>query len=335
VKTSRKAKSGASAHSASAKRRSPKGGTAVRRNGGQRGRLPSKPSLGGVRITHPERVVYPEAALTKLMVAEYYARVAERLLPFIADRPLAIVRCPDGLNAQCFFQKHVGRYSIPGVEVFMVDESTGRNPYAIANAVEALVGLAQWNAIELHAWGSTAPQIDKPDTLVLDLDPDPALPWSAVVTAARDIRALLEAVGVASFVKTTGGKGLHVVVPLVRRHGWDEVRQFARAVALHLARKAPERFVATPGESNRRGKIFIDYLRNSRGATAVVPYSLRARPGATVATPLAWDELSDKTPPSTFTLKSLPRRIEQKRDPWANFGRERQRLSAKALTALS
>jgi bifunctional non-homologous end joining protein LigD len=325
VKTSLNAKSGASARNASAR---PLRKVSRRADA-------SRPAVAGVNITHAERVVYPDAKVTKLMVAEYYARVADHLLPFVADRPLSIVRCPDGVNAQCFFQKHVGRTKIPGIEVVMIDESTGRNPYAIAKTAKALVGLAQWNALELHAWGSTAPQIDKPDTLVLDLDPDPTLPWSAVVAAARETRALLEAAGLVSFVKTTGGKGLHVVVPLQRRHGWDEVKEFARNVALHLTRTAPDRFVATAGESNRRGRIFVDYLRNSRGATAVVPYSLRARPGATVATPLAWDELSEKTPPSTFTLASVPRRIARKRDPWSAFGEHRQRLSPTSLRALS
>jgi bifunctional non-homologous end joining protein LigD len=248
-------------------------------------------SVFGVRVTHPERVVYRDVGVTKLMVAQYYAAVAPQLLPFIADRPLSIVRCPDGIDSDCFFQKHVGRYAIPGIEVVMIDESTGRNPYAIANSAEALVGLAQWNALELHAWGSTAPQIDRVDTLVLDLDPDPALPWSAVVSAAREVRALLQALDIVSFVKTTGGKGLHVVTPLQRRHSWDDVRSFAQGIAARFVRVAPDRFSATPGERNRRGKIFIDYLRNARGATAVAPYSLRARPGATVSTPLSWDEL--------------------------------------------
>ena len=319
MKTSPSAKSGASA-------RKPRShGAGVRA---------AASTIAGVRITHGERVVYPDARLTKRMVAEYYARVAERLLPFVADRPLAIVRCPDGLNAECFFQKHVGRYAIPGIEVFMIDESTGRNPYAIANTPHALIGLAQWNALELHAWGSTAPAIDRPDTLVLDLDPDPALAWSLVVAAANEVRALLEAVDLAPFVKTTGGNGLHVVVPLQRRHSWDEVKQFAYGVALRLVATAPDRFSATPGEANRRGRIFVDYLRNARGATAVAPYSLRARPGATVATPLSWSELSAKTPPSSFTLTSVPGRLRRK-DPWADYGARRQRLGAKALRAVA
>jgi len=288
-----------------------------------------------VRITHPERVVYPDPRITKLMVAEYYAAVAARLLPFIADRPLSIVRCPDGIDAECFFQKHVGRYAIPGIEVVMIDESTGRNPYAIANRVEALIGLAQWNALELHGWGATAPQIDRPDTLVLDLDPDPALPWSAVVAAAREVRGLLQTFELVSFVKTTGGKGLHVVVPLQRRHSWEEVRRFGEGVARRFTRLASARFSATPGERHRRGKIFIDYLRNARGATAVAPYSLRARPGATVSTPLTWDELSATVPPTQFTIATVPERIRRRKDAWADFGAHRQRLSAKAVQALT
>jgi bifunctional non-homologous end joining protein LigD len=266
VKTSRKSKSSA---------RSRK----LERKGSVR-RAAAKQDVAGVNITHPERVVYPDANVTKLMVAEYYASVADRLLPFIADRPLTILRCPDGVNSQCFFQKHVGRYKIPGIDVVMVDEGTGRNPYAIANTVEALIGLAQWNALELHAWGSTAPQIDKPDMLVLDLDPDPSLPWERVADAAHAARSLLDTLDIVSFAKTTGGKGLHVVVPLQRQHDWNEVRGFARDIAMHFARTSPDRFTATSGEKNRRGKIFVDYLRNARGATAVAPYSLRARPGA-------------------------------------------------------
>jgi len=291
-------------------------------------------AVGKVWITHPDRVVYPDPRVTKLMVAEYYAAVGERMLAFIAGRPLAIVRCPDGLAAQCFFQKHVGRYAIPGIDVVRIDESTGRNPYAVANRVEALVGLAQWNALELHVWGATAPEIERPDTLVLDLDPDPALPWSALVAAARDTRAVLEALDLASFVKTTGGKGLHVVVPLERRSSWDEVRAFARGVAMRLVGRAPERFTATMGEANRRGKIFVDYLRNARGATAVAPYSLRARPGATASTPLSWRELSESTPPSAFTVSTVPKRIVQRKDPWKDYGASRQRLNPKGLQAL-
>jgi bifunctional non-homologous end joining protein LigD len=289
--------------------------------------------VAGVKITHPERIVYPDAKISKLMVAEYYARVAPRLLPYVAGRPLSIVRCPDGTKAACFFQKHVG-YEIPGIDVAMIEDSTGRNPYIVANAAKALVGLAQMNAIELHVWGAKVAAIERPDTMVLDLDPDPELPWATVVTAARLTRTLLDELGLDALVKTTGGKGLHVVVPLERRHSWDEVKGFAQKVAAHLAKTLPDQFTATMSKTRRQGKIFVDYLRNTRGATAVAPYSLRARPGATVATPLSWDELSAKIPPAAFTIATVPERIAKKKDPWANYERHRQRLTTAMQRAL-
>jgi bifunctional non-homologous end joining protein LigD len=292
------------------------------------------PIVAGVKISHPERIVYPDAKITKLMVAEYYARVAPRLLPYVAGRPLSIVRCPDGTKGQCFFQKHVGDYEIPGVDVAMIEDSTGRNPYIVANAAKALVGLAQMNALELHVWGAKAAAVERPDTIVLDLDPDPDLPWATVVAAAQLTHALLDELGLEVFVKTTGGKGLHVVLPLERRHSWDEVKGFAQKVAAHLAKTLPDQFTATMSKAHRGGKIFVDYLRNTRGATAVAPYSLRARPGATVATPLSWDELSAKIPPATFTIATVPERIAKKKDPWANYERRRQRLTAAMLRAL-
>jgi bifunctional non-homologous end joining protein LigD len=294
----------------------------------------SAPEIAGVTITHPDRVVYPDVKGTKLMVAEYYARVAGRLLPYVAGRPLSVVRCPEGVGAECFFQKHVGKARIPGVEIATIADSAGRNPYIVANTVKALAGLAQMNTLELHAWGARAAAIERPDTLVLDLDPDPGLAWGAVVSAARETRALLDALGLHSFVKTTGGKGLHVVVALQRRHRWDEVKDFAQGIAAHLARTSPERFTATMGESHRKGRIFVDYLRNVRGATAVVPYSLRARAGATVATPLAWDELSAKLRPGAFTISTVPKRVAKGEDPWADYEQRRARLTSAMFRAL-
>lgn len=295
----------------------------------------SPPTVAGVKITHPERIVYAEPAVTKLMVAEYYARVAPRLLPHVAGRPLSIVRCPDGAEGACFFQKHVGEYAIPGIDVATIEESTGkRNPYIVANTAKALVGLAQMQALELHAWGAKVASIEQPDTLILDLDPDPALSWASVVEGARLTRSLLDEIGLESLLKTTGGKGLHVVVPLKRGHGWDVVKDFAQDIAAHLAKTLPDRFTATMSKSRRVDKIFVDYLRNTRGATAVAPYSLRARPGATVATPLTWEELSARTLPSAFTILSVVERIAKKRDPWANYESRRQRLTATMRRAL-
>lgn len=292
------------------------------------------PCLDGVAITHPDRVVYPDAGITKLMVAEYYQRVAPRLLPYLADRPLSMVRCPNGANAPCFFQKHVADQDIPGIEVAMIQDSAGRNPYLVANSAQALVGLAQMHALELHVWGARVAAIERPDTLIFDLDPGPGLEWGTIVAAARQARSLLDTIGLAALVKTTGGKGLHVVVPLQRRHSWDEVKDFARAVAAHLARSLPDQFTATMSKARRHGKVFVDYLRNARGATAVAPYSLRARKGATVATPLAWDELGPRTVPSAFTLATVPERIARTVDPWADYEQNRQRLTAAMRRAL-
>jgi bifunctional non-homologous end joining protein LigD len=308
---------------------------AVARTGAAKVARASPPIVGGVKISHPERIVYPDAKVSKLMVAEYYARVAPRLLPYVAGRPLSIVRCPEGATAQCFFQKHVGNYKVPGIDVAMIEDSTGRNPYIVANTAKALVGLAQMNALELHVWGAKVATLERPDTMVLDLDPDPELPWATVVAAAELTRTLLDELGLDALVKTTGGKGLHVVVPLERRHSWDEVKGFAQSVATHLAKTLPKQFTATVSKAHRRGKIFVDYLRNTRGATAVAPYSLRARPGATVATPLSWNELSAKVPPTTFTIATVPERIAKKKDPWADYERHRQRLTAAMQRALT
>jgi len=290
--------------------------------------------VSGVVITHPERVVYLDPQTTKLGVAEYYATVAPRLLPYLRGRPLSIVRCPEGAQKACFYQKHIGKADIPGVGFAMIEDGSGRHPYIVADTVKALAGLAQMNVLELHVWGARVATIERPDTMVLDLDPDPALPWSSVVAAARLVRALLQELGLDSLVKTTGGKGLHIVVPLERRHDWDQVKGFAQRIASHLAGTLPDQFTATMGKERRRGKIFVDYLRNARGATAVAPYSLRARPGATVATPLAWDELSPKVPPTAFTIVTVPARIARKLDPWADYENRRQRLTASMEQAL-
>jgi bifunctional non-homologous end joining protein LigD len=311
------------------------GKSAARRRGGPATPATAAgPTIGEVTITHADRIVYSASRITKLMVAEYYERVAPRLLPYVAGRPLSIVRCPDGTSAACFFQKHVGEHAIPGIEVAMIDDSAGPNPYIIANTAKALVGLAQMHALELHVWGAKAATIERPDTMIFDLDPDPGLAWAMIVAAARQTRSVLDELGLVALVKTTGGKGLHVVVPLERRHTWDEVKDFAQAVAAHLAQTLPDQFTASLSKARRRGKIFVDYLRNARGATAVAPYSLRARAEPTVATPLPWDELSPRTTPGAFTLATVLERIAKRKDPWADYERCRRRLTVAMRRAL-
>jgi bifunctional non-homologous end joining protein LigD len=290
--------------------------------------------VAGITITHPERLIYPESKISKLDVARYYERMAEHILPFVHDRPLSIVRCPAGTASACFFQKHTTDLKVPGVTTVMIDDSHGNNPYIVVNSAEGLVGLAQMGTLELHAWNATMANIEKPDMLVMDFDPDVGLDWNYVTEAADAARALFEGIGLKSFLKTTGGKGLHVVVPITPGDGWDQVKEFSRAVALRMVEAFPDRFTATVAKAKRKGKIFIDYLRNGRGSTAVIPYSLRARTGAPVATPLAWKDLKTKLRSDTYNLKTVEAAIAKRADPWADYLSVKQSLTAKMKRAV-
>jgi bifunctional non-homologous end joining protein LigD len=272
-------------------------------------------SVEGVRISHPERVIDQASGLTNLELARYHATVAPWLLPYAQNRPLALVRCPDGAAHQCFFQKHV----MPGIGPDVVRGRAGKHEVLYVTNAAGLVELAQFNVIELHGWGATMEQPDRPDWFVLDLDPDSAVPFSRVVESALEIREALKSAGLRSWVKTTGGKGLHVCVPLAPRAQWAEVKEFTHAVARSLEAQHPQRYVATLSKAKRVGKIFIDYLRNGEGATAVLPYSPRARPGATVAMPVDWKDLA-KVDPKEFTVKTAPVYLRRRRrDPWSDF----------------
>jgi bifunctional non-homologous end joining protein LigD len=291
--------------------------------------------VAGVVITHADRVVFPDSVYTKLDVARYYEKMAPQILPYIKNRPLSIVRCPSGARTECFFQKHAAEHDIEGVKIVSIEDGNGANNYLLANSVKALVGLAQMGTIELHIWGATMPRIEQPDTLVFDLDPDTDLPFTRVIEAAKLIRVLLDTIGLRSFVKTTGGKGLHVVVPLARRQSWDEAKDFAKDVASHIATTLPDLFTAQLSKARRKGKIFIDYLRNGRGATAVAPYSLRARAHATVAMPIAWNELRPALHPDAFNLGTVPDKVRRRKDPWADYGDAGQAVTAKMRATVS
>ena len=293
-----------------------------------------RPLVAGVAISNPDRIVFPEEGITKLDIALYYERMAQHILPYLENRPVSLVRCPTGPVGECFFQKHPAERDIPGVETAMIEDSSGPAPYLLANTTEAIVGLAQMGTIELHVWGAAMPQIERPDTLILDLDPDPVVQWARVVEAAQVMKALLDSLGLESFVKTTGGKGLHVVVPLVRRNSWEEVKEFARAIASHVVAGEPDRYIANMAKAKRKGKIFIDYLRNSRGATAVVPYSLRARAHATVAMPLRWDDLASVASPEAYTLRTLEKGLGPDKNAWAGYAVVRQSITAKMKAAI-
>jgi bifunctional non-homologous end joining protein LigD len=289
--------------------------------------------VAGVRLTHPGRVLYPDQGLTKLDLARYYQAVAGRLLPHLRDRPLSLVRCPSGRATECFYQKHLGAgfpRSVRRVRIREKDGGTGA--YGVANSLAAVVALVQMGVLEIHAWGARRDRLERPDRLIFDLDPDEGLPWERVAAAAFELRDRLAELGLRSFLKTTGGKGLHLVVPLLRRHRWDEIHAFGAAVAADLVRRRGEAYVSTAAKEKRRGKIFLDYLRNTRGATAVAPYSTRARPGAPVSTPLAWDELTPDLRSDRYTVANLPTRLAAlASDPWEGFGAVRQSIT-RAMT---
>jgi bifunctional non-homologous end joining protein LigD len=293
-----------------------------------RGKNVDRDVVAGVKLSHPEKVLYPEEGLTKRDLAEYYKEVAEWMLPWVKDRPLALVRCPAGHTKPCFFQKHPSEGGGAHLRPVNISETrTAEYNWSVRDRA-GLVELAQMGVLEIHVWGSHARSIEKPDWLVFDLDPDEAVGWAEVVKAAREVRLLLEELGLVSFVKTTGGKGLHVVVPVQARTEWDRAKAFAKAVAELMVNVAPDRYVATMSKAARKGKIFIDYLRNGRGATAIAPYSTRARPGATISVPISWDELAPSLRGDHFRMSNIAARLAQLRnDPWRDMAKTRQSLT--------
>ncbi len=278
-----------------------------------------------VRLTHPERMLWPEQGVTKQGLAEFYAGIADWILPHLAGRVLSLVRCPSGVAEKCFFAKHAWAGISDAVR--RVDVGGSDEPMLVIDDLAGLITLVQAGVIEIHPWGSTLEYLDQPDRLIFDLDPGEDVPWIAVVEAALDVRARLDGLGLKSFVKTSGGKGLHVMVPIAPSIGWDEAKEFTKSVADTMAKDRPDRYLAIMTKAARRGRIFVDYLRNARGATAVGPYSPRALPQASVSTPLEWDELSDRIRADHFKIDNLRQRLNGlKRDPWAGAASVRQKL---------
>ncbi|WKB52919.1 DNA ligase D [Eleftheria terrae] len=280
----------------------------------------------GLRISHPERVIDPSSGATKLDLVTYYLRVADAMLPHLARRPVALVRAPSGIGGELFFQKHGDTLKMAGVRQLDPTLDPGREPLLEIDSVEALIGAAQMNVIELHTWNATTRALEKPDRMTFDLDPGEGVSWDKVAEAAQLTRTLLDELGLRSFLKTSGGKGLHVVVPLTPRHDWDTVKGFSQALVQHLARVVPSRFVAKSGPRNRVGKIFVDYLRNGRGATTAAAFSARARPGMGVSIPCSWDELDDLEGGAQWNIFTAPQRLSL--DPWADYAATRQTLTA-------
>jgi bifunctional non-homologous end joining protein LigD len=277
---------------------------------------PERPK-SSVTLTHPDRVYWPDVGVTKEGLADYYAEAWPFMKPLIVGRAVALVRCPDGIGGQTFFQKHAWK----GLNRNIVLVNDPKEPEALISIrdFDGLMALVQSAALEIHPWGSTVADWERPDMIVMDLDPGDDVAWASVIAAAEEVRARLKDAGLASFIKTSGGKGLHVVSPVKPKAEWPAVKAFTKSVADSMAADSPERFVSTIPKARRHGKILIDYLRNQRGMTAVAAYSTRARAGATVSMPLAWEELTPEIGPAYFTTRNTPTRLSSSADPWADF----------------
>ncbi|MEF2072541.1 DNA ligase D [Consotaella aegiceratis] len=290
--------------------------------------------VAGIKLTHPDRVVFESQGLTKLDLARYYEAVADRMLQYAGDRPISLVRCPQGGQKHCFFQKHdSGGFPDAVHKVPITEKDGGTEDYLYVSDAAGLVAAMQMNALEFHIWGSRNDRIERPDRMVFDLDPDEGLGFDDVKSAANDLRDRLAKLGLESFPMVTGGKGVHVVVPLARRQEWPQIKAFARAFATQRADDEPQRFVATMSKAKRKGRIFIDWLRNERGSTAIAPYSTRSRQGAPVATPVSWDELEGLAAANLFHPADILERL-QDADPWADYIDVKQSLAKKAMAAV-
>ncbi len=284
-----------------------------------------------IKITHPDKVLYPEEGITKEDLLNYYECVCDSMMPFVKNRPLSLLRCPENWH-DCFFQRHYIDSTPKVLKAVSIATKNKQEPYVYLNTTEGLLSLVQMNVLEVHPWGSVIDHIENPDFIVFDLDPGPSVTWEEIVTAAFEIKKHLNEFNLVSFVKTTGGKGLHVVVPIEPEYEWDEVKSFTRVFAEFMERINPDKYTSTMNKAKRRGKIFVDFLRNQRGATAISPYSTRARAHAPVAVPIHWDELSNEKRDTEFTIKTLPQRLEAlKSDPWEDYWKIKQSLRLNSI----
>ncbi len=272
----------------------------------------------GVRLSNPDKILSPDQGITKGQLADSYVAVAERMLPHVGFRPVTMVRCPMGQETKCFYQRHAGsgvpaqlrEVTIPGFD----------EPYLYIEDVAGLVAMVQMGVLEIHPWGVRVEAPDRADRIVFDLDPAEGLGFDAVIEAAREVRQRLKALGLVSFVKTTGGKGLHVVVPVEATAPWKEVKSFAKGVSAQMAADSPDQYLTTAGKADRVGRIFIDYLRNDPTSTAVAPYSTRSRKGAPVAMPIRWEQVKAGLDPCDYTVETVPALVRRQRaDPWAEM----------------
>jgi bifunctional non-homologous end joining protein LigD len=290
-------------------------------------------TVAGTRISNPDRVVDASTGITKLEVVNHYLDVARLILPHLVKRPVSLVRAPSGLAGPVLFQRHVGTLRIPELRLLDPKISPDHEPMIEIDSFAALIGAAQANVIELHTWNATTRDVTRPDRILFDLDPGEGVAWRQIQEGANLTRALLEQLGLKSFLKTSGGKGLHVVVPITPKDDWDTVKALAKTIVEHLATTLPERFVVKSGPKNRVGRIFVDYLRNAIGATTACAWSVRARPGMGVSVPCEWSELAELTSGAHWTIRNVHERVEEKSDAWRDYAATRQ-TTARAKKAI-
>ncbi|MFB3902763.1 MAG: DNA ligase D [Acidobacteriota bacterium] len=309
-------------------RSSNRGGPAQARSRAKAKEGETKTRFAGVKLTHPDRLVYPEAGITKRALAEYYEAAGNRILPHVKDRPLTLIRCPDGWDKDCFFQKHIDQKSPSSVKPVPIEEDGEEKCYVAVDSMAGLMYFVQMGVLEFHPWGAKIDDLDRPDRMIFDLDPDPSVAWPKVVETARLLRELLAMLELRAFVKTTGGKGLHVVVPLQRRNDWAEVKGFSKAIVEKLVQVQPKSYTSSASKAGRSGRIYLDYLRNAKGSNAVAAYSTRAKHGAPVAVPVTWEELEAGVRSDTFNLTNIHERLQSSLEPWHDFDKVRQSITA-------
>jgi bifunctional non-homologous end joining protein LigD len=293
-------------------------------------------TVAGVRISHPDRLLFPEVPLSKVDLARFYERIADWILPHLQGRPLTLVRCPTGLPGECFFMKHSKVWAPPAIRRVKIQEKTKVGDYLIADTIEALVSLVQMDVLEIHTWNSRIRSVERPDRIVVDIDPGEKVEHAQVIAAARLVRQMLHTVGLQSYPKTTGGRGLHVVVPLAPRADWQQCLAFARAFADAVVRSEPARYTTAFAKAGRERRILIDYLRNNRTNTSIAAFSTRATSGAPVSVPLKWTEVTDSLAPAAWTAATIEQRLTRlRRDPWEGYWTSKQRLTASMTKALS
>ena len=289
--------------------------------------------IRGVRISHPDRILYPDLQISKADLARYYEAIERWIVPHVQGRPLTLVHCPGSVDEQCLYLRHAKAWGPSALRRVRIQEKTKVGEYLVADSIEAVISLAQMGVVEIHTWNSTADDVERPNRIVWDLDPGPELAWRHATAAARLVREVLKTLGLEAWVKTTGGAGLHVVAPIVPSLDWSACLTFARAVGDAIVRTNPALYTTTFSKQGRERQILIDYLRNNRTNTSICAYSPRARAGARVSMPIEWDEL--RTRPDKWTLQTVPARLRRLRsDPWADYWGAQQRISKAALQAV-